>query len=150
MVMENRSIGFLNGVIHRGAHRYFERELYSLGLHRGMIHILKELSRNDGISQQGLCEILAVDKANVTRILGRMESSGLVKRESCCDDARVKHINLTDKGRAVLEPLDRILRRWTEILTHDMNGEEVEMLRNLLERSISGISMYFNGIEHCE
>jgi len=142
--LETKSIGFLNGVIHRGAHRFFERELGSLGIHRGMIHILKELARNNGISQRELCDSLSVDKANVARIIGRMESAGLVSRVCCTDDGRMKHLYLTPAGKTVIDPLDCILRRWTGILTRGMNCEEVELLSILLERSITNISEHFS------
>ncbi len=142
--MNSRSIGFLNGVIHRGAHRYFEQELRGLGLHRGMIHILKELSRRDGITQQELCESLSVDKANVTRILGRMETAGLVTRTVSSNDGRAKSIHLTAEGRAVLIPLDALLQKWNGILTRNMNDEEINTLKSLLLRSISGIEQYLS------
>jgi DNA-binding MarR family transcriptional regulator len=142
--MNNRSIGFLNGVIHRGAHRYFEQELRGLGLHRGMIHILKELSRRDGITQQELCESLWVDKANVTRILGRMETAGLVTRTVSINDGRAKRIHLTEEGRAVLIPLDALLQKWNGILTRNMNDEEINTLKSLLLQSISGIEKYLS------
>ncbi len=142
--MNSRSIGFLNGVIHRGAHRYFEQELRELGLHRGMIHILKELSRRDGITQQELCERLSVDKANVTRILGRMESAGFVSRTVSINDGRAKRIHLTEEGRAVLVPLDGVLRRWNEILTRNMDEQDIDSLKSLLLQSIAGIEEYLS------
>jgi len=137
--LKEPTIGFLNGVIHRLAHRYFEQEFRSTGLHRGMIHILKELEARDGVPQQELCCSLSLDKANVARILGRMERAGLVVRITDSADGRAKNIYLTGRGREMLEPLNHTLKRWSELLTGDMTDEEILVLKKLLMRSIAGI-----------
>jgi DNA-binding MarR family transcriptional regulator len=144
MENEEKSIGFLNGVIHRSAHRYFEKELTSLNLHRGMIHIMKQLSREDGISQKELSTRVLVDKANVTRILKNLEKKELVNRIPDPADARSNLITLTEKGKALQPQFQAILQKWSEILTQEMDDDEIEMFGYLLAKSIRNIKTYFS------
>jgi len=140
---KNRSIGFLNGAIHRGAHRYFEKELAELHLHRGMINALKRLYNNDGISQQELSISMLVDKSNVARIISRMEEMELIRRSNDPADGRSKIVNLTQKAWTLQPFLQNVFSGWSEILTCDMTEAEIEMLRHLLRKCIENMNKYF-------
>jgi DNA-binding MarR family transcriptional regulator len=143
MDTDKQPIGFLNGVIHRGSHRYFEKELASLGLHRGMIHILKQLYRKDSVSQQALCTDILVDKANITRVLRRMEAINLIRRETDPSDGRSKIICLTYKARAMEAPLRAVLNNWNEILTEGMSDADKVNLQKLMAKCILNIHSHF-------
>jgi len=129
----------MNGVIHRGAHRYFEKKLSVLGLHRGMIHILKQLFQKDRVSQQELSSGILVDKANVTRVLKRMEALKLIERQKAPSDGRLKIICLTEKAKLLEAPLQDVLACWSSILTEGMDEAEKETLHNLLVKCISNV-----------
>ncbi len=49
-----------------------------------------------------LAELLTCDASNVTGIVGRLESRGLVRREVDQADRRIKNVTLTEQGEAVV------------------------------------------------
>jgi DNA-binding MarR family transcriptional regulator len=62
--------------------------------------VLMHVGADEGISQQELADSLLVTKGNVCQLLGRMQESGLVRRESC---GRLNRLYLTDCGRDLFE-----------------------------------------------
>ena len=61
--------------------------------------VLAHLSVKSGISQQALSERLLVTKGNVCGLIDRMESRGLVSRQSDPDDRRLNLLHLTEAGK---------------------------------------------------
>lgn len=119
----------------------------ALGLHRGMVHVLSIMNEYQSVSQQFLSEKLSVDKANMTRILAKLEESGFVERAVDPEDRRSKLISLTDKGRDMFLPVEEIRKDWTEILSAGMTREERKTYLSLLLRSIDNMNEYFRSVE---
>lgn len=67
--------------------------------------LLLPLWKEDGQSQMALCEKTCKSKSNVTRILDNMEKRGLVTRRGDEADRRKFLVCLTDRGRALQQPL---------------------------------------------
>ena len=67
-----------------------------------------------GAGSEGLCrnevgERLVTKVPDVTRLLDRMESAGLITRERGADDRRFVATRITEKGLTLLEKIDREL-----------------------------------------
>jgi DNA-binding MarR family transcriptional regulator len=62
-------------------------------------HAVLELSRNPGLSQNGLAARLRLEKSSVSRIVTALEKRGWVKRTRNAADSRIVHVHLTDDGR---------------------------------------------------
>jgi DNA-binding MarR family transcriptional regulator len=83
---------------------------------------LRVLAQRDGVSQRDIAETLMLSAPTVTRMLQRMERSGLVERAADPDDARQTVVRLTPVGTglqalvdsALTEFLDRSLARLPE------------------------------------
>lgn len=58
-----------------------------------------ELSREPGLSQNGLAARLRLEKSSVSRIVTTLEKRGWVDRRRDTSDTRVVHVYLTDDGR---------------------------------------------------
>jgi DNA-binding MarR family transcriptional regulator/GNAT superfamily N-acetyltransferase len=69
--------------------------------------ILYELAHRDGLAANDLAAELALDAGYLSRILKRFSRRGLVERSRSADDARIRPLALTAKGRAAFAPLDR-------------------------------------------
>ncbi len=93
---------------------------------------LRELG--DPIPMRDLAERLCCDASNVTGIVDRLEARGLVERRTAPDDRRVKHLVLTDDGRA----LRRVHRgRLTlDLPLLDLTPDERRALTELLHRAV--------------
>ncbi|MDQ6816205.1 MAG: MarR family transcriptional regulator, partial [Actinomycetota bacterium] len=76
---------------------------------------------------------LACDNSNVTGLIDRLETRGLVTRKASSDDRRVKHIVLTDAGRGLRERLlDRVGEPTPGFLK--LSAAEQSQLGDLLRR----------------
>ena len=109
--------------------------LGELGIHVGQEMILMVLWEDDGLTQTQLAERLGVQPPTVTRMVQRMEASGLLKRRACRSDARISHIFLTQRGHEVRPGVERVWERLEEELTNGMTREERTSFRGLLERA---------------
>ncbi|WP_231500022.1 MarR family winged helix-turn-helix transcriptional regulator [Saccharothrix sp. NRRL B-16314] len=88
------------------AHRGFAAALLrDLGLHPGQELLLMRLFDRDGQTQSELLDHVGLDHSTVSKSLRRMQEAGLLTREPSERDRRVLHVWLTDKGRAMREPL---------------------------------------------
>jgi DNA-binding MarR family transcriptional regulator len=80
-----------------------------LELSPAQCHVLHLIEPGRPLPMGRLAETLACDASNVTGLVDRLESRGLVRRRPSADDRRVKVLDLTPTGsrlRAVL--LDRM------------------------------------------
>ncbi len=74
---------------------------------------------------------------DLTRLLDRLESRGLVERARGVTDRRVVHATITSEGLRLLETLDgAIASAMKEALAH-MSPERLEQLRELLDEARS-------------
>jgi DNA-binding MarR family transcriptional regulator len=60
---------------------------------------LLQLIEPGGLTQSALTERAGLSKQAVQQLLDRLESGGLVRRETDAKDRRVKHVHLTEPGR---------------------------------------------------
>jgi DNA-binding MarR family transcriptional regulator len=61
-------------------------------------HVLHLIEPNRPVPMGRLAEALACDASNVTGLVDRLESRGLVRRDSAAEDRRVKVLALTPAG----------------------------------------------------
>ena len=61
--------------------------------------VLTTLTEAEGVSQQTLAQRLYVTKGNISGLLDRLETAGLVERRSTAADRRSYEIHLTPSGR---------------------------------------------------
>ena len=86
--------------------------LREIGLSVPQCDVLTTLTEEEGVSQQALAKRLYVTKGNISGLLDRLESAGLVERRSTAADRGSAKIHLTPTGRAAA---DRAIasRRWS-------------------------------------
>lgn len=75
------------------------------GLHVGQECMLAQLWRTDGLTQSQLAERLGVSAPAVTKMVRSLVRADLVWRLQDRADARILRICLTDRGRALEEPV---------------------------------------------
>src|ERR1700722_3040190 len=77
--------------------------LREIGLSVPQCDVLTTLTEAEGVSQQTLAKRLYVTKGNISGLLDRLESAGLVERRSTATDRRQYEIYLTATGREAAE-----------------------------------------------
>lgn len=75
--------------------------LATVGLHVGQEMILLSLWQQDGLTASQLVEQLCTQPATVTKMLNRMEKSGVIERRPDPADGRARRIYLTAHGHAL-------------------------------------------------
>ena len=80
-------------------------EMKAYGLKAAHAIYIISLYRNSGVTAAELCEICNKDKADISRSLSVMESSGLILREKTGDNAYRAKIFLTPKGVEAAEQI---------------------------------------------
>lgn len=99
--------------------------------------VLARLDETDGerLRMQELADVLPLSKSGLTRLVDRMESAGLIRREDCSEDRRGTFACLTDEGRDTLSDAgDGHRAVLDERLAGELTDEELTTLRELLDR----------------
>jgi MarR family transcriptional regulator, organic hydroperoxide resistance regulator len=118
------------------AHRARTGELLStLGLHVGQEMILVILSQQSDLTLSELATHLEVQPPTITKMVQRLESSGIVKREACQHDNRSSSIALTPKGKALQTKMEKIWQQVECEFTGNMTREEKKTFQTLLQKA---------------
>ena len=134
------SIGYLARLIFRSFSGLRERHTREYGISSGQWTFLRQLWRDDGISQRELSRRLAMRDATTAGTLRALERAGLVRRAVNRRDRREILVHLTPHARR-LEKL--LMPRTAEIqalATQDLSDTEVETLRRLLFHVIDNLA----------
>jgi DNA-binding MarR family transcriptional regulator len=129
---EHESISFLLGMIGKAQRSRANEALSETGLYAGQERVLLELSKQDGLTQSQLVETMCVQPPTVSKMLDRMEKTGLVERHPDAEDSRVTRVCLTDQGRNLNEDVCAL---WHDLEARVIEGLSIEeriILRRLL------------------
>lgn len=130
-------------VIHNMIDKYFEKRWdgSSHALTRvqcATLHYLYD-HRDVNVFQKDIEAEFSITGATATNILKGLERQELITREPMPEDARLKKILLTDEGYACNAQAYENMRHMEETLAAGFSGEELEMLRGMLDRVIANL-----------
>ena len=117
--------------------------LAEYGLHVGQEMVLVELWQDDGLRGGELAARLGVEPPTVTKMLRRLESCGLVERSPDPSDARSFRVHITDRGRALEEPVLGCWEQAEEMTLAGMSARDRQSFRRLLIRVRSNLDPEF-------
>lgn len=120
--------------------RYFAQVVSRAGITTQQYNVLRILR---GAGQEGLPTLVIRDRMiheapGITRLLDKLEASGLARRERASPDRRQVFCYITDKGLAVLNELEEEMRQADDVAAGDLSEEEMRTLVKLLERVRAG------------
>jgi MarR family 2-MHQ and catechol resistance regulon transcriptional repressor len=75
--------------------------------------------------------------SDTSRIVDRLIAKGLVKKITCKTDRRLVDVIITDKGKKLLENLDKKQEEMDQVLAK-ISEEEANILSNLLDKIRDG------------
>jgi len=81
-----------------------------------------------------IAERMVTPQSDITRLVDRLEKSGLVTRERCGDDRRVVWVTLTAAGRSIVKKLDRPLLELHDRQFQHLSQRDLKTLNELLFR----------------
>ena len=86
----------------------FEQRAQSLGLTRSQSRTLAHLSKNEGIHQSGLAELLEMEPIALVRVLDKLAERGLIERRPHPTDRRIRLLYLCDEVRPLLAEIHKL------------------------------------------
>ena len=97
--------------------------------------VLLELSRNPdtGLRQYEIGERVLLNKHNLSRLIDRLESEELVKREACDMDGRGNIVKITGKGTQVKQEMWPVYaRKIQELIAEPLTPTQVRSLADIM------------------
>ena len=129
---ERESILFLFNTICRAQRGQLNDALNEIGLYAGQEMVLWQLWREDGLAQSQMVERMCLQPPTISKMLDRLESTGLVVRRPDADSSRVSRVFLTEHGRDKERAICDIWIGLEQRMTANLTLEERVLLRRLL------------------
>jgi MarR family transcriptional regulator, transcriptional regulator for hemolysin len=105
---QHPTLGFLLHDVARLLRKRFEQRARVLGLTRAQYQAIAYLSKNEGIQQSALAELLEVEPITLGRIVDKLTERDLVERRQHPTDRRVWLLFLKDDARPLLAVMERL------------------------------------------
>jgi DNA-binding MarR family transcriptional regulator len=127
-----RNIAYLITDIARLYRTNFDREMKALGLNRSEWWLISYLCYFNGSTQQTLSELLDIGNAGMTKLVDRLEASGVVRRKAHGKDRRSKRIYLTERSMPIAGEVDKASDRAIAESLSAMGEDQQAQLRTVL------------------
>ena len=95
--------------------------------------VLYHLWKQDGISQQELCNSTFRDKPSITRLVDNLEKLQLVKRTPSRHDRRVNIIFLTDDARQLQEQSMEMANQTLNEALENVPADKIDIAKEVLQ-----------------
>jgi DNA-binding MarR family transcriptional regulator len=93
----------------------------------------------DGLRMSDLSGVLMVSNGNVTGIVDRLETEGLVERVAVAGDRRAIRVRLLSRGREAFQDMAEEHEVWVDGLLSGLTPRETEEAARLLEKLAAGV-----------
>ena len=102
--------------------------------------VLYQLWKEEGQSQQQLCEATFRDKPSITRLVDNLEKSKLVKRVASKNDRRSNLIFLTKEGKTLEEKTMEVANRTLNEALEGVTNGQIEIAKEVLQMVYDNLS----------
>lgn len=133
-------IGFQVLQVHKAHRSRAEAALNKLGIHTGQEMLLLQLWIEEGMPQSQLAASMGVEPPTATKMLQRMEHAGLIERRADGEDARVSRVYLTERGRALEQPVLDVWKQLEAQTITNLSATEQALLHRLLMQVSTNLS----------
>ena len=96
--------------------------------------ILYHLWKEDGLSQQELCNRTFRDKPSITRLIDNLEKQELVKRVASKEDRRINRVFLTELAKQLQDKTIQLANQTMDEALVGVNREEIEVVKLVLQQ----------------
>lgn len=127
-----QSFGHLARLTFRAFARTLEQRIVPHGVTIGQWRFLRELWREDGITQRELSERLSMREPSTVGAVRSLEAAGLVRRVRDKTDRRKIRVHLTARAVRLREPLLGHVRDVNAAATAGIPAEDLEVTRRVL------------------
>ncbi len=123
--------GKVSMAINRKMYRNFRKE--GLDITPEQWTVLSFLWRQDGITQQMLCDATFKDKPSMTRLVDNLAKLGLVERKIAPNDRRSNLVYLTPKGKDIEGKAKAAVNETMRYAFAGIDEEGLNLVRHLLK-----------------
>ena len=110
----------------------FDRRACEFGVTRAQWKVLLKVSRRPGLRQNELADLLEVEPITLSRIVDRLQESGLVERQSDASDRRAWLLFVTAKAQPLVTRLQKVSDELTAEAFAGIDPEDIETTRRVL------------------
>lgn len=114
----------------------FLQETKGSGMTPLQYSILLVLQKDPDLEQVELAQRIGLDRSNLSEILSRMVSGGLVKCTPSLQDRRAKVARVTAKGQQLIRKLSNQVDRSHERLLEDLSAQERAQFVKLMKKVV--------------
>ena len=113
----------------------FDRRAVGLGVTRAQWKVLFRLDRHPGLRQIELADMLDIEPITLSRIVDRLEESGLVERRADPSDRRAWRLHLTARAQPLIAKLRAIADGMIAEAFAGIDPKDIEITRQVLSRA---------------
>ena len=133
----------INGVASTAVARRLQKNFRNAGLEITIEQwsVLYHLWKEDGLSQQELCNRTFRDKPSITRLIDNLEKQQLVKRVASPTDRRINLVQLTDAAKDLQQiTIDLANQTMAEALV-GVDKKEIEIVKSVFQRVYDNLTL---------
>jgi MarR family transcriptional regulator for hemolysin len=127
------SIGYWICMTSRAYERAMQQELEPTGITHRQCQVLCWLALDGPLSQVELADRMSIEPPTLVRVLDRMERDGLLIREPCESDRRVKIVRVLPKAKPVWKKIVQCAQRVRGQAARNLTPAQRETLKELLQ-----------------
>lgn len=122
--------GKVSMAINRMMFRNFKKE--GLDITPEQWTVLAFLWKEDGVTQQTLCNSTFKDKPSMTRLIDNLSKQNLVYRTASTSDRRSNYVHLTDLGKSIKDRANKAVSKTMESALRGIDEDGLKQVRALL------------------
>lgn len=131
-------INYLLTTAQHSVFQYLNGKLSEYDVTPSQYGVLSCLWQREFATPKQISEILCLETSTISGVLDRMQKKGLIDRVINRDDRREVRVVPTEKGKALEEPISKIIDEVNEEVLKCFKDEEVALLKNQLRTIAEG------------
>ncbi|AFR71411.1 MarR family transcriptional regulator [Brachyspira pilosicoli] len=124
----------------RKIYQYIGKQIINFDITPEQLIVLKELAKEEGISQKELSIRLDKDQNTVKAMIDKLEVKSFIKRKENKLDKRAFSLYLTEKAKKELPIIENYENQVLDTIVKELNPNDAEIIKNTLKKIRSNIS----------
>lgn len=123
-------IAYLIREVYSKLNQSIEREFKDTGLTVPQIMIIQLLSKNEELKVSQISSMMSLTNSTVSGIIDRLEKNDMVNRCRSQEDRRIVYIELTEKGKGLIEDFRDVINTYFDKVFKDASDQELDTILN--------------------
>ncbi len=126
----------VRGLLRLGSdlHRLGDKITWEYGLNQQQFVVLSEIVDRGPINQKQLVGGLVIEKSNLSKIVKKLKTLGLISTSSSPEDGRTTLLSVTKKGKKTWEECMEDFNDWQVNWASPLSADEMSQIIKVVER----------------